>query len=811
MLANYLKIAWRTLRRQATYTAINSIGLALGFAVALLAILFVWDEWSHDAFHTNGDRLYRVVGTYPASDGPGQSARTDGPLAPLLTQHLPVVERAVRISKRSLRVKPGGVWADRTALFADPAFLDAFTFPLAQGDPATALQQPGGVVLSAAMARQLFDAPNPVGRSLPVEFHDGARTLTVTGVLVPIPRTSSLQFDLLLPLETLRYTRPAMLREQTLQRWRMRDVETYVQLLRDTSPDTAAAQIASVVEAHGGEIPMGFTNAPKLTGYRLQPVSDIYLSPDLQDAYTERSNPVYSYVLLGIAALVILLACANFAILAVGRSAGRAQEVGVRKALGARRGQLQQQFLGEACLTMLLALGAGLLLARLLLPAFNALAGRMLSFTAFSAPTLIMTVVGLALGVAVVAGGYPAWLLARFDPASVFRGWSGGASKHGLVRGLVVLQFALSIALLAGAFVMEQQLRYVQQTDLGFDTERVLVVENSSSLDPAQLIGRLRSTLTPSPSVQQVSGMSRAYGEPGTRFRTTRGDSVDVPVYWQTVEARFTDLLDIDLVAGRQLPKAQNSEAGQSRIVINRALAEAMNALPEDMLGSAVQLRAGNMMLAPMEVVGVVENYHFRSLHHAVEPLVLSPTSGVMGGRLKRLLVRTAPGRTAEALNAIQAAWSEVAPDEPFRYRFMDDAVQAQYEADQRWATIVRYAVGIALLIACFGLFGLSALAAERRTREIGIRKALGATARQIVVLLSKEFALLVGIALAAAVPLSYWAAQRWLQDFAHRIEPGAGVFLGAGALAFVIALATVSAQALRAARIDPAEALRSE
>ena len=172
MLANYLKIAWRTLRRQATYTAINSIGLALGFAVALLAILFVWDEWSHDAFHTNGDRLYRVVGTYPASDGPGQSARTDGPLAPLLTQHLPVVERAVRISKRSLRVKPGGVWADRTALFADPAFLDAFTFPLAQGDPATALQQPGGVVLSAAMARQLFDTPNPVGRSLPVEFHD---------------------------------------------------------------------------------------------------------------------------------------------------------------------------------------------------------------------------------------------------------------------------------------------------------------------------------------------------------------------------------------------------------------------------------------------------------------------------------------------------------------------------------------------------------------------------------------------------------------------------------------------------------------
>jgi putative ABC transport system permease protein len=236
-----------------------------------------------------------------------------------------------------------------------------------------------------------------------------------------------------------------------------------------------------------------------------------------------------------------------------------------------------------------------------------------------------------------------------------------------------------------------------------------------------------------------------------------------------------------------------------------------MSESPETALGSTVQLRAGNMMLAPMEIVGVVENYHFQSLHHAVEPLVLSAVGGVMGGRLEHLLVRTAPGRTADALDAIQAAWTQVAPDEPFTYRFLDEAVQAQYEADQRWATIVRYAVGIALLIACFGLFGLSALAAERRTQEIGIRKALGATARQIVVLLSKEFVLLVGLALVAAVPLAYWAAQRWLQDFAYRIELGLSVFVGAGALALAIALATVSVHALRAARTDPARVLRDE
>ena len=809
MIGNYLKIAWRTLRRQVTYTAVNGIGLALGFAVALLALLFVWDEWTHDAFHEHSDRIYRVVGTYTGSDGPGQSARTDAPLAPLLTQHLPAVERAARISKRTLRVKPSGVWTGYSALFSDPSFLDAFTFPLVQGDPATALRQPDGVVLSADAAQRLFDEPNPVGRPLPIEFRDTVRVATVTGVLAPIPRTSSLQFDLLLPLETLRYTLHPMMREQALQRWRMRNVETYVRLSDGTPPDTVAAQIAAVVEARGGDIPTGYTNAPELTDYRLQPLSEVYLSSNLESTYTESSNPVYSYVLLGIAALVLLLACANFAILAIGRSAQRVQEVGVRKAMGARRGQIRQQFLGEAFLVTLFSLTMGLVLARALLPAFNVLAGRTLTFDAFAAPALIAVVAGLALVVSVVAGGYPAWLLARFDPVAVFQGQQGGRSKHGLVRGLVVMQFALSIALLAGAFVMEQQLRYVQRIDLGFNEEHVLVVDNASDTDPLQLVDRLRSTLAPAPSIQQVSGMESTYGASGTRFRIGRGDSAQAHVYWQSVEHQFTDLLDIEMIAGRPL-SSEPDAVGQAHVLVNRALVEAMGWTTERALGSTIRLSAGNIQLAPMEVIGVVENYHFQSLHHAVKPLVLTQAN-VMSGGLNRLLVRTAPGRTADALDEVRSAWAEVAPDEPFSYRFMDDVVQAQYEADQRWATIVRYAVGIALLVACFGLFGLAALAAERRTQEIGIRKALGASARQIVVLLSKEFALLVSLAFVVAVPLAYGAAQHWLHDFAYRIDLGPGVFVGAGGLALTIALATVSYHALRAAHADPATALRTE
>ena len=811
MLFNYAKIAWRTLRRHATYTVVNSVGLALGFAVALLVLLFVWDEWQHDAFHEKGDRIYRVVGQYTEQgESTARTPKTDGPLAPLAEQHLPAVERTVRLTTSTLRTKQGGMWTEQRTLFADSSFFATFTFPLAHGDATTALDRPDGVVLSAAAAQRLFDAETPVGRSLPVEFRDTVRVLDVTGVLAPIPRTSSLQFDLLMPLETMRYNEHPMVRDQLFDRWRRRNVETYVQLTPGSAPDTVAAGIERTVEQHGGDIPTAYTNQPTLDAYALQPLSDIYFSPDLQSDVTASSNPVYSVVLLGIAALVLLLACINFAILAIGRSAQRAPEVGIRKVVGAHRGQIQRQFLSEAFLIALVALGLGAILAGLLLPAFNTLADRVLTFAVFPVPVWIGIGLVLAAVVSLLAGGYPSWILTRFDPVQVLQGWGGGGRSHqGLIRGLIVVQFALSIALLSGALVMMQQLRHVQRTDLGFDEEHVVVVENQSQTDDWKILQRLRTRLQSHPAIQVVSGTNQRYGTAGMDFNVAPSDSATVPVNMQTVEKQFTDALGIDVVAGRPLSEAA-VDAKPPPVLVNRAFAAALGWSAQAALGQIVQLRAGNIRLTDMEIAGVVENYHYRSLHHRIEPLILVPTSTLMSG-LPHLLVRIAPSRTQEALDQIRAAWSEVAPAEPFTYRFLDDAVQAQYEADRRWATMVRYAVGIALLIACFGLFGLSALAAEQRTKEIGIRKALGATARQIVVLLSKEFVVLVGLALVVAVPVAYVGVRRWLQDFACRIDLSPWIFLLAGALTLGIALLTVSTHALRAARLDPATTLRDE
>jgi putative ABC transport system permease protein len=811
MFKNYLTIAWRTLRRHATYTIVNSVGLALGFAVALLVLLFVWDEWQHDAFHEQGDHLYRVVGQYTEEGGStGRTPETDGPLAPLVEQHVPAVDRTVRLSQRPLRTKQGGVWTEQTTLFADSTFFDTFTFPLAHGHPATALDRPDGVVVSTATAQRLFDAANPMGRSLPVEFRDTVRVLEITGVLEPVPQTSSLQFDLLMPLETMRYDVHPMVRDQILNRWRRRAVETYVHLAPGTTPDSVAAGIERTVEQHGGDIPTAYTNVPKLDAYSLQPLSDVYFSPDLQSDVAASSNPVYSVVLLGIAALVLLLACINFAILAIGRSAQRAPEVGIRKVVGARRGQIQRQFLSEAFLITLVALGLGAMLATALLPAFNAMADRALTFAVFPVPVWIGIGIALAAVVSLLAGGYPSWILTRFDPVQVVQGWGDrGHSNQTLIRGLVVVQFTLSIALLAVALVMMQQLRYVQRTDLGFDEEQVVVIENQSPIDDWTLLNRLRSRLASHSAIEVISGMNQRYGTAGSTFNASPSDSATVAVGMQAVEKNFTDVLGVDVVAGRPLSET-SVEARPPPVLVNRAFVRALGWTPQASLGQVLHLRAGNIRLTDMKIVGVADDYHYQSLHHAVEPMVLVPAASMMMS-LPYVAVRTAPDRTQEALDQIRAAWNEMAPAEPFTHRFLDDAVQTQYEADRRWATMVRYAVGIALLIACFGLFGLSALAAERRTKEIGIRKALGATARQIVMLLSREFVVLVGLALVVAVPVAYVGARRWLQDFAYRIDLGPWVFLLAGALTLGIALLTVSTHALRAAHTDPATTLRDE
>ncbi len=805
MLTNYFKVAWRHIYRHRLYAAVNVAGLALGFAVALLILLFVHDEWTRDAFHEEEDRIYRVVGREAGGGGTTWAAKLDGPVGPLLEENLPQVEHAARVNLQTRQVVHDEQPVEQEVLFVDPAFLEMFTFPLIAGS-FSALDAPDTVVLTEEAARRFFGSTHPLGQTLDVEFRDEVRALTVAGVVENVPRTSSLQFDLLVPIEMMAYTAHPMLGAEVLTRWRMRAADTYVQLEAEADAEQAASLIDQIIANHRDDYSTAFTNAAEIDSFALQPLSKVYLSADIDSDAAASSRPLYGYVLMGIGALVLFLACINFTALAVGRSAERAKEVGVRKAAGARPNQIRRQFWSEALLTTVLAVLVGLALAALALPSFNALAGKALTLTPLADPRLLALVAGGILIISLLAAAYPAWILARLRPTEVLRGRVGSRHQHRLIQGLVVVQFALSLALLIGALGMFSQLRYIQDVDLGFDHEQILVIRNRTDIDTPDLIARLRQELRPYPSVQQVSGAGELFGEAGIPFTVTVGDSISAQINEQTVGEHYREVMGLKLLAGYDLP-GNDSQTGGA--LVNEAFLRALRWTPEDALGTSLELEAGNATWLTGEIFGVVEDYHYESLHHAVEPLMLS-LGGASGG-LGYALVRISGDGVAHSLRRIEAAWQSVAPGEPFPYRFLDDDVQAQYETDRRWAAIVRWAVALALLISCFGLFAMSALVTARRTKEIGIRKALGASTSSMVALLSKDFVKLVLIAFVIAAPVAYFTIQRWLQGFAYRINLGAGIFLVAGALALAVALATISYQTIKEALSDPVETLRRE
>jgi putative ABC transport system permease protein len=539
--------------------------------------------------------------------------------------------------------------------------------------------------------------------------------------------------------------------------------------------------------------------------YYFQPLPAIHLDPNVHAGITPPSNPLYAQILAAIALAVLLIACINFMTLAVGRSTARAKEVGVRKTMGAHRRQLLGQFWGEALLMS--TLGLGLALAALFLPTFNALTGKALSFGLVPLPVTLAVLLGLVVLTALVAGSYPAVLLSRLRPVESLKARVRLGGSHAFARSLVVVQFALSIFLLAGTFVLSAQLRYVQDRDLGYDREQVAVVPLSEAGDGAAL-ARLRAALAGSTAVTNLTGISHSFGRGTSAYGFPHeGEDIEIIVYG--VESDFIETMGMDLLAGRDFDPALASDSTDA-VVVNEALVRALGwAGASEAVGQRLPdgFEWGDEVKAPL-VVGVVRDFHFRSLHEAVEPaLFMLPVLD----DIQYALARFAPGRTRDGLGALEAVWTEIAPGLPFDAGFLDEDLAAFYENEARWAEIVRWATLFALAVACLGLFGLASLTVAQRTKEIGIRKVLGASAGSIAVLLARGFAVLVGVAVFIAAPLAYLAAERWLEGFAYRIDLGLGLFLLAGGLALVVALVTVGTQALRAASSDPVKALRTE
>ncbi len=816
MLRNYLKIAWRNLRRHKTYAVVNVVGLALGIACCVLLALFVGSEWTYDEFHEKADRIVRVnrVVTTPAGDTETESS-TPSPLGSALTQSFPEVEASVRLRDKSVRLTRNDETFTVRALFADSSFFDVFSFPVKQGHPQPSFAGSGGIVLSESAAQTYLGSENPMDASLTVQIEEEPVEVPVTGVVADPPSRSSIQFDVLLPFDLYKYNFSGVMREAALERWDFPVASTFALLRQSSQGATLEEKLKSFAadrfgtSGPGGENDLEVHTGEETVRLALQPLADIHLSPEIAPTtLTAPHDPVYSYVLAGAALLVLLIGGINFTTLSLGRSADRAQEVGVRKALGARRGQVRAQFWGEAFLTSGAALLLGIGLAALFLPTFNQMTGADLHFRL--TPALGLGLLGLVGVVSLLAGSYPALVLSRFDAVSILRGTAQIGGRSALVRGLVVLQFALSMGLVVGTFVMSDQLDYMQE-NLGFQTERIVRISNlGSSQDGEEIYDLFRKEAQRQPGVQRVAASNFSFfGRDGMETRITSASTEDITAAAHTVDSTFTETLSIDIVEGRGFPA--RTVANDQAVLVNEAFVQAMGwAAP---VGKEIRLSDDSLVgkfLENATVIGVIENVHTRSMRHRIEP-VLFLSDSVFSGGVQNIYVRIAPERVGETIDALRRTWADVAPERSFEFRFLDRVVDDAYRAEQRQQSVIRAAAGFALLIACFGLFGLAALAVARRTREIGIRKALGATVESVVFLFAKDFLKLTGVAFLLAVPVAYWGIRRWLQTFAYRIDLGLGFFLGAGALVVAVALLTVGVQALRAARTDPAVVLRDE
>ncbi len=792
MLKNYLKIALRNLRKHRGYTVINVAGLGVGLASCVLILLFVQDERSYDRFHANADRIVRVaLDDIDANGNVSRFARVGAPWGPALVQDFPEVEKSVRfryVGSVLFRQDDVQVY-EANGLYTDPAVFDVFTLPFIHGNPETALAEPDGLVLTETMAEKYFGDDDPLGKTLTIEDTD----VTITGVVEDVPANSHFSFDFLRPFAVHAAARP-----DWMDNWGRYNYHVYL-LLRDAAAAEALQdKLPAFLPRHVDEVTAATTKVV------LQPLTRIHLHSRRSREFEANGSMATVYILSAIALFILLIACINFMNLATARSASRAKEVGLRKVVGAHRHQLIGQFLGEAILVSFLALVAGLALVELFLPAFNTLTGKTLSTYYAQDAGLVLALLTLGLVVGGLSGSYPAFFLSAFRPASVLKGdLPTGTHAARLRKILVIAQFTISIVLLIGVGVVFEQLGFIQNKNLGFNKEQVVMIPMRDSNVQQNYIA-MKEAFLQHPNVLKAAASSGTLGggDWGISIRAEGApDEETLSTRMLCIDYQYLETMEMDLVAGRKLSEAFPSDA-EDAFLINEALAQQLGW--DDPLSRRLQV-GGDWRKGA--IVGIVKDFNFRSLHEAVDPMVMffAPENMLV------FSVRIRSENAGSTLDHLRATWQQFAPDRPFVYSFLDESFARQYEADEQFGEVFSYFALLAVVIACLGLFGLASFTAEQRTKEIGIRKVLGASVAGIVLLLSKDFARLVGIALVLAAPLAYLAMTRWLENFAYRIEISWRIFLIAGSLALATAVLTVSYQAIRAALADPVKALRYE
>ena len=793
MVKNYITIALRNLLRHKSYSFVNIAGLTIGLTACFLILLFVQDELSFDRFHDNADRIVRVI--HEAQASKSGSAVTSALLATALEAEFSGIEAAVRVHRfyNTILSVDEARYNESHFVFADPDFFRMLSFPLTKGNPETALRHPFTVVITESKARTYFGSIDPVGKVL---TFNNEHDFVITGVMKDVPQNSHLKMDFVSSFESLKD-----IHGPGLEMWAYRNYYTYLLLREGVSPVALEEKLPAFAESH---VPgMDITRSQ----FTLQPITDIHLrSSHIGWDIASHSDISYVYSFSAIAIFIILIACINFMNLSTARSSIRAKEIGLRKVIGASRIHLVKQFIGETILLSIIALMIAVVLVELLLPTFNEISGKNIHIHYLSNLQFLGGALAITILSGLIAGSYPALFLSSFQPVAIMKGSHTGGWKSGLFRkGLVVAQFGISIALIIGAVIVYQQLEYTRHKNLGFDKEHVLVVNNQADQRAMERYELFKNEIAQYPGVIQVSGSSGVPpGLLGNNIRVHReGTPSDESKFLKliTTDYDFFETLDIKVISGRTFSREFGADATES-FVISEAAARTLG-LDEPI---------GTRLITEYDwlegtIIGVVNDVHYQSLHSRIEPLLFS----MRPHWYYRIPVRIRPENIAGTIEFLESRWNQVAPEWPFQYSFVDQNYENLYRAEQRLSKVIWYFTGLAIFIASLGLFALASFTIERRTKEIGVRKVLGAPVGSIVYQLSRDFTKLVVAANIIAWPVAYYFVERWLQNFAYRIDVGPAIFVTAAGVSLVIAFLTVSYQSIKAAMMNPVESLRYE
>ena len=803
MIRNYLKVAFRNLANHRGYTVINVLGLSVGITCCILIMLFVKSEWSFDRFHSKSDRIYRAWMEEHYKGEIFTNTITPLPLVPVLQANLPEVQTASRVGAFNTLVRYNNNTFNDPVNMVDSSFFNLFDFPLKEGDVKNPFPTKNSLIITERSAQKYFGKDSPIGNNLELQLGNDTVLFTVSAVAKNIPLESSIQFDMLIPFSNARHI---WSERRLTQGWSNIFVESYFLLKQNAKAGDVNAKIPSIMQ------PLVANNyKPGEYNVSLQPMRDIHLNNNLPAGNQPVSDPKYSYILGTVCILLLLIACINFVTLSIGRSATRALEVGVRKVLGAERQQLIRQFWGEALLLTLMALIIGIGLVIVLQKPFNLLANRELSFQINGFTILFCFILVSTIGL--LAGIYPAFVLSNFKPIQVLKGKLNVGGMGFFRKSLVVGQFVASIIMIIGTISVSRQLNYLRTKDLGFNKEHVVIVPtNKSRSEGNRLAQRFQAVLQKNPEVINSTTSLFSFAEYGWM---TLGYTDDKNVFRQfrfnAIDPDFVKAMGLEIIAGKDFSK--DNTADSNYILVNEALVKEYGW--KDPIGQRLPGRYDE------KVMGVVRDFNFETLRTDIRPVVMAIKPDSLFRRSSdvnmnfapqpRVSVRFRGGNLQDQITFLKSAWKSVAGDQDFEYRFLDDALASAYQQEQRLSKIVRYASLLSIFIACMGLFGLATLVVVRRTKEIGIRKVLGANVSGIVALLAKDFIVLVIVASLIAFPIAWWAMHKWLQDFAYRVNIGWWIFLIAAATALLIALITVSFQAIKAAIANPVKSLRTE